>query len=69
MSCSTMKNILKLKTSVKDTPEQIIKKVALPYDTYRAFYDVTCGWKIATNYLLITCLEQKSEVIIEYPEK
>ncbi len=69
MSYSTMKNILKLKTSLKDHPEDIIKKIAPPYDTYQAFYDINNGWKIATNYLLITCYEKTGEVWIEYPEK
>ena len=60
---------MNLKTSINDDPVDIVRRVAPPYNSVVSFYDPRMGWKIATNFLIITCDENKGQVILQYPEK
>lgn len=59
---------MNLKTSIKDNPEDIVSKVAPPYTLIASFYDPNIGWKIATDYMIITCFEKEQKVILQYPD-
>ena len=54
-----------MKTSVSTIPEDIVKQAGVPYRSIDSFYHPITGWRIATDTAIISCNEEKQEVIVQ----